>query len=239
MSRSIDDKQLASTTWFDGQTSEAISSRPENCLHVSLSMIFWTSGSLSASDLYKILFWNRRQGLDKAEREDDWDEHTKSGVVVDAILRFKIVGFVKERRWSGRGWDERKRRKASIETLFTRSDVVWLSIFRPFASHPFGRRATGPLTELLENTCISPVRWLFLSIFNSTLSSREKTLPHCLNTPTEVSSNRLKARQLSIVLIRVYKSLATCICFPAGGTRSSIVHWSLLIDRSGSKWQYE
>lgn len=30
------------------QTSEAMSSRPVNCLHVSLSMIFFTSGSISA-----------------------------------------------------------------------------------------------------------------------------------------------------------------------------------------------
>lgn len=37
-------------------TSLAMSSKPENCRHVSLSMMFCTSGSLSASGVYRTLF---------------------------------------------------------------------------------------------------------------------------------------------------------------------------------------
>ena len=37
-------------------TSDAMSSSPVNCLHVSLSMMFWTSGSASAKGWYRTLF---------------------------------------------------------------------------------------------------------------------------------------------------------------------------------------
>jgi len=40
-------------------TSDAMSSRPVNCLHVSLSMIFCTSGSISDRGVYKTLFYDR------------------------------------------------------------------------------------------------------------------------------------------------------------------------------------
>jgi hypothetical protein len=42
--------------WAVRSTSDAISSSPENCLQVSLSMMFCTWGSISAKGAYKTLF---------------------------------------------------------------------------------------------------------------------------------------------------------------------------------------
>lgn len=41
---------------LEERTSEAMSSSPEYCLHVSLSMMFRISGSISESGAYKALF---------------------------------------------------------------------------------------------------------------------------------------------------------------------------------------
>ena len=44
------------------RTSEAMSSSPEYCLQVSLSMMFCTSGSISARGAYKTLFYRWIRG---------------------------------------------------------------------------------------------------------------------------------------------------------------------------------
>ncbi|KAJ6616437.1 hypothetical protein B0H10DRAFT_1394902 [Mycena sp. CBHHK59/15] len=53
--------QHGSSTTSMRQTSDAMSSSPVNCRHVSLSMMFFTSGSSSASGVYSGLFWMQRR----------------------------------------------------------------------------------------------------------------------------------------------------------------------------------